>query len=369
MRTLRIVVCSGALAALAGLLAAQDQGPLNGPGQTVAKPKKPADANGQPADTDQPPIPSQYKRGTDAGSVPLFKSDVDIVTLDVAVIGPNGQFIPQIPSGNFRVLEDNVPQQIRKVDMAQAPLTVALLVEFSNRYQQLYSGAWYQTQQLVWGFASSLKPEDYCAVITYAMKPEILTDFTTDRRKIQEALQQLTIPMWREANMFDAVTDTADRMSAIEGRKAILLITTGIDTFSRLTYDQTRKKLQEAGVPVYSISLMGLQRELAGATPIGFLQADNELNTFAKETGGRAFFPKFPGEYPGVFGDLRQALGTQYVITYSSSNKAHDGGFRKIKVELVDPNGKPLPIKDQKGKPVKYAILTKSGYKAPREVE
>ena len=369
MRTLQIVVCVSALAALAGSVAAQDQGPLNGPGQTVAKPKKPADASGKPADADQPPIPSQYKRSLDTSAMPTFKSDVDIVTLDVAVIGHNGQFIPQIPAGNFRVLEDNVPQQIRKVDMAQAPLTVALVVEFSEVFQRLYSGVWFQTQQLVWGFASSLKPEDYCAVITYSMKPEILTDFTADKSKIQEALQQLTIPTWHEANMFDALTETADRMSAIEGRKAILLITSGIDTFSKLTYDQTRKKLQEAGVPIYAISLMGLQRERAMSVPIDFLQADNELNTFAKETGGRAFFPKFQGEYPGVFGDLRQALGTQYVITYSSSNKAHDGTFRKIKVELVDPNGKPLPIKDQKGKPVKYAILTKSGYKAPREVE
>ncbi|MGO9012701.1 MAG: VWA domain-containing protein [Bryobacteraceae bacterium] len=367
MRPLHIVVCVSALAALAGFAGAQDQGPLNGPGQTVAKPKKPADTSEQPAD--QTPIPSEYKRSPDAGPMPMFKSDVDVVTLDVAVIGPNGQFIPHIPPGNFRVLEDNVPQQVRKVDMAQAPLTVALLVEFSNRYQSLYSWTWYVTQQMVWTFASSLKPDDYCAVIAYDMKSEILTDFTTDKMKIQQALQQLTIPAWHEANMFDAVTDTADRMSAIQGRKAILLITTGVDTFSRITYDQTRKKLQEAGVPIYPISLLGMQQEMMMSVPIGLLQANNELNTFAKETGGRAFFPKFEAEYREVFNDIRQTLGNQYVITYSPSNKVHDGTFRKIKVELVDPNGRPLPIKDQKGKPVKYAILTKSGYKAPREVE
>ena len=369
MRTLRFVVCASALTVLAGLAAAQDQGPLNGPGQTVAKPKKPADASGKPADTDQPPIPSQYKRSTDTSAMPTFKSDVDIVTLDVAVIGPNGQFIPQIPAGNFRVLEDNVPQQIRKVDMAQAPLTVALVVEFSNKYQQLYSWTWQITQRMVWTFAASLKPEDYCAVIAYDMKSEILTDFTMDKMKIQEDLQRLQIPAWHEANMFDAVTDTADRMSAIEGRKAIVLITTGVDTFSKLTYDQTRKKLQEAGVPIYAVSLMAMQQERMAAPPIGLLQADNELNTFARETGGRAFFPKFEAEYRGVFNDIRQTLGNQYVITYSSSNKVHDGTFRKIKVELVDPSGNPLPMKDQKGKPVKYAILTKSGYKAPHEVE
>jgi VWFA-related protein len=383
MRPLTTVFCAAALLALAGYVIAQEQGPLKEPGATVSK-KRSADPNANPTDpastapapSDQPKIPSQYKRNspTAGGDVPTFKSDVDVVTLDVAVIDPRGQFIPGIPPGNFRVLEDNVPQQIRKVDMGQAPMTLAMVIEFSNKFQQLYSWAWFQTLELSWGFVSTLKPEDYVAIIAYDMHPEILSDFTTDRNKTQEALHRLTIPAWREANMFDAVTDTAERMSGIEGRKAILLITTGIDTFSKMTYDQCRKKLQEAGVPVYSISLMGLQREMADAymgpmQRMDFLQADNELRTFAKETGGGAFFPKFQGEYGSVFQNIHQALRNQYVITYSPTNKAHDGTFRKLKVELVDPNGKPLPVKDEKGKPMKYQVLAKSGYKAPREVE
>jgi Ca-activated chloride channel family protein len=368
MRSLRYLLYAGALLVPAAFLVAQEQGPSKEPGQTVAKPKKPDAEAGEAAPSTLPKIPSQYKREKELGSVPNFKSDVQVVTLDAAVVDKNGQFIPGIPAGNFRVLEDNVPQQIQKVEMAQAPMTIALVVEFSNHYQQLYTNAWFQTLELVWGFASTLKPEDYCAVIAFDMHPEILTDFTQDRMKIKEALSRMQIPAWREANMFDAVVDTAERMSGIEGRKAILLITTGIDTFSKLTYDQTRKRLQEAGVPVYSISLMGMERAMYGDN-ITFLQADNELNTFARETGGRAFFPRFEGEYPGVFQAIHQALGQQYVITYSPSNKAHDGTFRKLKVELVDPNGKPLPIKDPKGKPIKYTIIAKSGYKAPREVE
>ena len=101
-----------------------------------------------------------------------------------------------------------------------------------------------------------------------------------------------------------------------------------------------------------------------------FLQADNEMRTFAKETGGQAFFPRFQGEYPSIFGAIHQALRNQYVITYSPSNKAHDGTFRKIKVDLVNPaTNEPLPVKDEKGKPIKYQIVAKAGYKAPREVE
>ena len=249
-------------------------------------------------------------------------------------------------------------------------MTVAMVIEFSNRFQRYYSAAWYQTLQLAWGFAESLKPEDYAAGIAYDMRSEILTDFTTDKNKIHEGLSRLQIAAFSEANMFDAVTDTADRMSGIEGRKAILLITSGIDTFSRITYDQTRKKLQESGVPIYSIGLMQMQRDMTPNVPIEFLQADNELRTFAKETGGAAYFPRFPGEYPGIFQMLHQSLRNQYVITYQPSNTKHDGAFRKLKIELVNPaTNEPLPVKDEKGKPIKYSIVTKTGYKAPREVE
>jgi hypothetical protein len=94
------------------------------------------------------------------------------------------------------------------------------------------------------------------------------------------------------------------------------------------------------------------------------------MRTFAKETGGMAFFPRFLGEFPTIFQQIHQALRSQYVITYDPSNKAHDGSFRKIKVELVNPaTNEPLALKDEKGKPVKYQILAKQGYKAPREVE
>ena len=161
-------------------------------------------------------------------------------------------------------------------------------------------------------------------MIAYDIRPEILSDFTTDRSKTQEALHRLTIPAFSEANLFDALTDTADRMSGIEGRKAILAITSGIDTFSKITYDQTRKKLQESGVPIYAIGLMQALREMMDSMgamgPISrmdFLQADNQMRTFAKETGGQAYFPRFEGEFGSIFGSIHEALRNQYVLTYS----------------------------------------------------
>jgi hypothetical protein len=101
-----------------------------------------------------------------------------------------------------------------------------------------------------------------------------------------------------------------------------------------------------------------------------FLQADNELRTFTKESGGMAFFPRFYGEFPSIFQAIHQSLRNQYVIGYDPTNKTRDGKFRKIKVELVNPaTNEPLRVVDEKGKPIKYMIVAKQGYTAPREVE
>jgi VWFA-related protein len=360
---------------VAGFAIAQEQGPVRDSGPAVARPKK---ADRAPTEVDLPKIPSKLKKEKqEPGDLPTFKSDVDMVTLDVAVIDNKGHFIPGIPAGNFRVLEDNVPQKIRKVDLAQAPMTVALVIEFNNLFQSFYSYGQYQTLQLAWGFVSTLKPEDYCAVVAFDIKPEILTDFTTDRMKVREGLERLKIAAWSESNLYDAITDTADRMSAIEGRKAIVLIASGIDTLSKLTFDKTRKILQEAGVPIYGIGILQMAREMADArggmgssSRMDFLMADSQMKTFAKETGGMAFFPRFEGEYEQIFQQVHQALGNQYVLAYQPSNAVHDGTFRKIKVDLVNPaTNEPLPVKDEKGKPIKYQIVVKAGYTAPRAVE
>ncbi len=373
------VACATALFAGSGWLLGQEQGPLPDSSTTVGKPRNPPPDSGNKTgdDSNQPKIPSEYSRKDhpDTTKLPQFSTNVDVVTLDVSVLDNKGHFIPGIPATNFRVLEDNVPQQIQSINPGEAPMTIGMVIEFSARFQQLYSMNWFQTLQLAWGFASTLKPQDYVAIVAYDLKPEILTDFTTDRQKTQEALQRLTIPGFSEANLYDAVTDTADRMSGVEGRKAILLLSTGIDTFSRITYDQARKKLQDAGVPVYIVSLMQAQREMMDArmgssTRMDFLQADNAMRTFAKETGGQAYFPRFQGEYGQIFQNIQQALRSQYVLSYSPTNKAHDGSYRKIKVELVNPaTNEPLALKDEKGKPFKYSIISKNGYKAPRAVE
>jgi VWFA-related protein len=375
-----IFVCALGIAIFAW---AQTQGPLSGSSDTVARPRNGNNSsNASPTapapDPDPPKIPSKFeKKDKDVpANVPVFRTDTATVSVDVAVLDNKGRFIPKLTKTNFRILEDNVPQQITGYSIGEAPMTICMVIEFSNRFQQFYSAAWFQTLTASYGFIQTLKPDDYVAIVAYDLRSEMLSDFTTNRQQTYEAMQRLRIAGFSESNMYDAVVDTAQRMQDIEGRKAIVLIASGIDTFSKLTYDKARKAIQDAGVPIYALGMMQAVRERADAMGamgsiqrMDFLQADNVMNTFAKESGGMAFFPRFYGEFPGIFQAIAQAMRNQYVLTYSSSNQAHDGKFRKIKVELVGDNNEPLRVADEKGKPIKYQIVAKTGYTAPREVE
>ena len=366
-----------ALALLTPLVISQD-GP-NKTGETVAKPRKKG-----AAEAELPAIPSKLgnKNKTEiADGDSNFKVETSLVNVDVAVLDNKGHFIPNIPRGNFRVLEDDVPQSITTFGSGEAPMTVCMVIEFSARYQAYWSSTWYQTLTAAYGFLDSLKPEDYVAVVAYDMHTDILSDFSMDKMRAREAMSRLRIPGFSESNLYDALVDTADRMSGIEGRKAIVLIASGMDTFSKLTFDKARKGIQNAGVPIYAIGLMQALRMMAEARaeaqgrldPIqtmDFLQADNQMRLFSKETGGQSFFPRFYGEFPSIFHSISESLRKQYSIGYQPSNLVKDGKFRKIKVELVNPaNNEPLRVMDEKNKPIKYQIVAKSGYNAPRSVE
>ncbi len=370
--------------ALAGTLPAQDVQNQQG-SATVARPRPkpgatpPSDPSADSSD-DTSKIPSKLSpkatKDIDASSDVNFKSETSVVNVDVQVIDNKGNPIPNIERNKFRILEDNVPQSVTQFSVGEAPMTVALVIEFSGRFQAFYSRGWAETLTAAYGFVQSLKPEDYLAIIAYDLRSDILSDFTDDRRKSMEALGGLRIPGFSESNMFDALADTADRMSKIEGRKAIVLISSGIDTFSKLTYDKTRKALQEAGVPIYSIEMLQIERMMADASgrmgpgaELDFLQGDNELRTFAKETGAQAFFPRFVGELPQTFQAISHSLRSQYSLSYSPNNQAKDGKFRKITVQLINPDtNEPLKIVEN-GKPIKYTILAKPGYMGPRTVE
>jgi len=338
-------------------------GPQNDVGPYVIPKKK----------EEPPPPPPEKPKKIEGMPDYSLKVDVPLVNVDVSVISKDGQFIPGLKQDNFRVLEDGVPQKISTFNQAEAPITAVLLVEYAaTNYNYMYDAL-----NASYTFASGLKKEDWVAVVSYDMQSHILVDFTQDKKAVYGALNMLRIPGFSERNLFDAVYDTIDRLDRLEGRKYIILVSSGRDTFSKLNLDQILKKIKTTkNITIYSISIGRALREYLdshgyGGAPVStdWLQADNQLNTFSRMTGGRAYFPRFEGELPEIFHDVAADIRNQYSITYHPTNTALDGTYRKLKVELVAPDGGPLKVRNQKGKDVKVEVIAREGYTAKHTVE
>jgi len=376
-------------------LRAQDQSNNPPPqGQDNGKPKQdaPADAGG-PGDSvgpyaipkkkveeAPPPPPPPPKKAEDIPDYSL-KVNVPLVNVDVMVTTKDGQFIPNLTKENFRVSEDGVPQTVSKFNISNAaPVTSVLLIEFA-------STSWpfmVEALQASYAFANTLRKEDWTAVSYYDMQPHILVDFTQDKRAVFGALNTLRIPGFIETNLFDALYDTLDRLDRVEGKKYIILVTTGFDSFSKLTLDKITKKIKDTkDVTIFPISVGWQFREYCEVhrctsqthgmgIPISmmdYLQADNEMKTFAAMTGGRAFFPRFQAEYAEIFHDVGDDIRHEYSLSYTPSNTKLDGTYRKLKVQVVAPDGGPLKVRDQKGKDVKFEVVSRDGYTAKHTVD
>jgi VWFA-related protein len=296
-----------------------------------------------------------------------------VVNVDVGVLAEKThQFIPNLQQDNFRVFEDGVPQDIVSFHQVKAPITAVLLLEFAaNSYQFIYD-MW----NAAVSFTQQLQSNDYIAVVTYDMHTTILTDFTQNKQMIQESIRSLQIPTWNETNEFDALYETLDRVTRIDGRKYIILVSSGRDTFSKITLDKMLQKIKATpDVTIFSIATGGAGVMGGGGFASGrmnsitMLQAQNELQTFARMTGGMYFEPRFDAEFPDVFSDINNSIRNQYQLTYKPSNQKMDGTYRRIRVELVDQEGHPLRMEDEKHKPMKYDIIARDGYKAKQQVE
>src|SRR5207237_486072 len=158
--------------------------------------------------------------------------------------------------------------------------------------------------------------------------------------------------------LFDSLYDTLNGMDRIPGRKYIFLISSGYNSFSRRTYDEVLKKIKNTrDVTIFAISTGQAFREyldshgyMGPISRLDFLQADNQMNTFARMTGGKAYFPMFSGQMPEIVADVSASIRNQYTLAYHSTNPKQDGTYRKLKVELVDDKGGPLRV-NLNGKP------------------
>ena len=330
----------------------------------------------------------------------------NLVNVDAVVYNKKtGQPQLNLRQANFAIFVDGVKKDITNFATPEAPITVSLVVEYSKLAEVLgyYGSHGMEAGQLevirptAMFLSQFIKPEDYVSVIAYDMRPTPLTDFTNDPNRIQQVISLLlrNSPAFSESNLYDALKltlvggrgdsvvleDAKERttqysgMVAVPGgrRKAVLLVASGLDTFSKINMDQARKIVQNAGIPIYIIGTGQMFQKLYGdrmdpgqgssirGIPIDrmtFLQADNTMKTFAKESGG-AFYPvTFEGELPEVLGSINALLRSQYSLGFKPDDVA-DGKSHKIVVKVdVDGDGQ----YDDKA----YTVRAREVYNAPK---
>jgi VWFA-related protein len=350
---------------------APDGGPTGDNG-SIALPKK------KESEDTPPPAPAEpkVKNPEGAGNFSL-RIEVPEVTVDVGVIlEKTHQFVPNLKPNNFKVYEDGIEQKVSGFKRVEAPITALMLCEFAgSNYTYAFN---YDMLNATYAFAQQLRPQDYVALMTFDMRTHIITDFTQDKRQVYDAINTLRVPGFNERNLFDALYEAEDRLSRIEGRKYIILVASGRDTFSKLTFDQILKKVKNTpDITIFAISTGGALRAITEGSggfsgqmrDIDYLQADNEMKTFAKLTGGDFYQPRFQAEFPEIFGEVNKNIRSKYQLVYHPLNPKQDGTYRKLRVELVDDEGKPLRFQDEKHHPLKYDIIARDGYRARPEVE
>ena len=313
------------------------------------------------------------------------KVETNLVNVDAVVFNKkSGQIIAGLKKENFAIFENGVKQNIANFAEPESPITVTLVVEYS-KWTEIFGRAaggrfepgQYEVIRPVAYFLSRFikPPNDYASVIAFDLRPTPITDFTNDPRRLNETVNLLlkNYPAFRENNLFDALKfalvggrgdsvvleNSKDEKSNYGGmvevkskRRAIILVASGIDTFSKINYDTVRRIIQEAGIPIYIISTgnlfykkyeqyLGPTDDIAGGPGrLTFLQAQNTMNTFAKESGGKHYPMTFEGEIPGYLNDINSLLRSQYSLAYDLLEKHEPGKKYKLEVKVdVDGDG------------------------------
>ncbi len=313
----------------------------------------------------------------------VLEIKTNIVNVDTVVYNKkNGQIITGLKRENFAVFENGVKQEITNFAVPESPITVTLVVEYS-KWSELFGrdrtswdpGHLEVVRPVAYFLSQFIKPpNDYASVVAFDIRPTPITDFTNDPARLQSTINLLlrNRPAFRENNLFDAmkfalvggkadsvVLEKSENEKSEYGgmvdvkspRRAIILVASGIDTFSRINYGEARKVVQNSGIPFYIISTGNLffkkYEQYLGATDsidgtpgrLTFLQAQNQMNTFAKESGGQHFPMTFPSELPSILNSINVLLRNQYSIAYDAGDQKRKAG-KKYKLEVrVDLNG------------------------------
>ncbi len=243
-------------------------------------------------------------------------SRVNRVVLWISVTDRDGTLQTTLDREDFRVFEDDSEQRIIEFYPEDRPITLALLLDTSGSMQ----GSMEQVHEAAAAFVGTLRENDRAMIIDFDDSVFLIQDLTSDHDALRTSIES-TEPFGATA-IYDAMHAAYLRIGRMEGRKAIILLTDGQDSASRLGFKRLLEEAKAYDTQVYAIGLAGSEG------------VDRDvLRKFAEFTGGRAFFVKKASELAGVYERIAQELRTQYYMTYSSPNETWDGRWIKVRVE------------------------------------
>src|SRR5438094_6365391 len=297
------------------------------------------------------PDPAPAKEAVPAGSSfnthsKPYKVDADLVLVPVTITDPMNRLVTGLDKENFNVYEGKEAQEIKHFSSEDAPVSLGVIFDMSGSMSSKIERA----REAVIQFFRTANPQDEFFLITFADRPEEISDFTQSIDDLQGKLV-FTIPKGRTA-LLDAIYLGVSKMrEAKYPKKSLLIISDGGDNHSRYTEGEIKSLVKEADVMIYSIGIYD-----------HYFQTEEErlgpqlLGDVSELSGGRAFTIDNPNDLGDVATKIGIELRNQYVLGYRPKNPGHDGKWQKIKVKLVPPKGLP-PLR----------VYAKTGYYAPSQ--
>lgn len=268
-----------------------------------------------------------------------IRVQVSRVNVGVIVTDARGNFVEGLRQEDFRILDDGAEQPVANFAAVDEPGQVAVLIE-SGPAVYLLSGSHLRAASSLLG---GLAPGDAVALFGYADRLLPALDFTTGKKEAATAMSQLNFHLgFGELNLASSLLQLHAWLGSVPGKKTIVLLSTGVDTSPPEAWQALIERLRTGDVRVLAVSLSGELRasppkgkrkslpENVAETEAGFAQADARLTAIAEGTGGRAFFPRKPGEFAAIYAQIAQLVRHEYSLGFSPP--VHDGQVHSIEI-------------------------------------
>lgn len=262
----------------------------------------------------------------------VFRSAVDVVSLNVTVVDAQNHYVTDLGEGDFMVFEDGTKQDLIFFNRVSLPIALSILMDTSASMENRLQIA----QEAAIGFAKKLRPQDLAQVVDFDSRVEITQDFTNKAEELERAIRATTAG--GSTALHNAIYISLKELAKIKAksqdevrRRAIVVLSDGEDTSSLVTYEEVLELAKRSETALYTI---GLQPKEAIASK-GFREAEFVLRQLAQETGGRSFFISRAEDLKDVYGQISEELSSQYTVGYAPKNGRRDGSWRRINVQIA----------------------------------